>query len=318
MGLQWFFSFFLTFLVESRDTHSNCILLLDEPGLSLHPMAQIDLIRFFNSLSEENQIIYTTHSPFLVNPDNLGSVYAMYVGKNGESKISSDLRANNKVAERSIYPVHAAIGLTVSETLLYGCQPVLVEGISDQIYLQLIKSYLLKEGEYQNDRELVFIPTGGVKGMSSVIKIILGRENKKPYALLDSDKPGKDKVKQLKNGYYKDEQEKVLSIDEFLGEGKWEIEDFMPKDELARIFGKRYRSTSSDDFDDLYDDTPIIEQMELFAQENNISLSKGWKVDLAKDFQKKFEKAAKKADAKIIDQWTALFDKLTNKKSPNQ
>src|SRR5699024_2509327 len=46
-GLQWFFSFFLVFLVESKDTHSNCILLLDEPGLSLHPVAQSDLINFF-------------------------------------------------------------------------------------------------------------------------------------------------------------------------------------------------------------------------------------------------------------------------------
>jgi predicted ATP-dependent endonuclease of OLD family len=101
-GLQWFFSFFLIFLVESKDTHSNCVLLLDEPGISLHPMAQIDLIRFFSSLSRENQIVYTTHSPFLVNPDNLGNVYAMYVGDGGESIVSPDLRANNKVDRKSV------------------------------------------------------------------------------------------------------------------------------------------------------------------------------------------------------------------------
>lgn len=47
-GLQWFLSFYLVFLVESQDTHSGCILLLDEPGLSLHPLAQRDLSDFFD------------------------------------------------------------------------------------------------------------------------------------------------------------------------------------------------------------------------------------------------------------------------------
>lgn len=205
-GLQWFFSFFLVFLVESKDSHSNCILLLDEPGLSLHPLAQFDLTAFFNSLSEENQIVYTTHSPFMVNPENLGSVYAMYVGEDGKSVVSPDLRANKKIAQKSIYPVHAAIGITVSDTLLIGCQPVLVEGASDQIYLQLMKTYALSQGKYVNEKELVFIPTGGVRGMSPVIKIISGRDNDLPFVLLDSDTAGKEKKKTLEKGLYKAER----------------------------------------------------------------------------------------------------------------
>ena len=64
-GLQWFFSFFLVFLAESEENHKNCILLLDEPGLSLHPNAQSDLIEFFNRLSENNQLLYTTVKPHL-------------------------------------------------------------------------------------------------------------------------------------------------------------------------------------------------------------------------------------------------------------
>jgi predicted ATP-dependent endonuclease of OLD family len=36
----------LTFLVESKDAHKDSILLLDEPGLSLHPLAQKDLSLF--------------------------------------------------------------------------------------------------------------------------------------------------------------------------------------------------------------------------------------------------------------------------------
>ncbi len=60
-GLQWFLSFYLVFLVESRDAHEGAILLLDEPGTSLHPLAQKDLSAFFDGLSDRNQLVYTTH-----------------------------------------------------------------------------------------------------------------------------------------------------------------------------------------------------------------------------------------------------------------
>ena len=70
-GLQWFLSFFLVFLVESQGQHEDAILLLDEPGLSLHPLAQKDLSAFFDGLAPTNQILYTTHSPFLVDADRL-------------------------------------------------------------------------------------------------------------------------------------------------------------------------------------------------------------------------------------------------------
>lgn len=313
-GLQWFFSFFLVFLVESKDAHSNCILLLDEPGLSLHPMAQFDLSAFFSSLSKENQLIYTTHSPFLVNPNRLGSVYAMYIGENGDSIVSPDLRANKKVAEKSIYPIHAAIGITVADTLLIGCQPILVEGVSDQIYLQLVKTYVLSQGKYINSKELVFIPTGGVKGMSPVIKIITGHENDLPYVILDADAPGQQKKELLIKNLYKNEVNKVLTIDDFIGKGDYEIEDLMPKDDLARIFAKQYRRTTSDDeFDYIYDSSkPIINQMEEYAKLNGYTLEDGWKVELAKDFQKSFERIISRTGDDIKENWIKLINKLTN------
>lgn len=313
-GLQWFFSFFLVFLVESKDSHSNCILLLDEPGISLHPVAQMDLIAFFNSLANENQLIYTTHSPFLVSTNNLSGVHAMYIGDNGESVVSSDLRANKKISEKSIYPIHAAIGITVSDTLLIGCQPVLVEGISDQIYLQQIKKYVLAEGKYKNDKEVVFIPTGGVKGMSPVVKILLGREDNLPYVIMDSDKPGKDKIKQLHNGLYTEEKEKVIPVSEFAGEGEFEIEDLMPLDELARLFAKQYRRVNSDDeFDYLYDKSlPIVNQMETFAKENGYTLHEGWKVDLAKDFQRNFDRIVTRCGDDVKEKWLKLIEKVTS------
>ena len=70
-GFQWFFSFYLIFLVESAEGHKDAILLLDEPGMHLHPTAQQELIAFFEVLSEKNQLLYSTHSPFLIDGDHL-------------------------------------------------------------------------------------------------------------------------------------------------------------------------------------------------------------------------------------------------------
>lgn len=313
-GLQWFFSFFLVFLVESRGDHNNCILLLDEPGLTLHPMAQFDLIKFFESLSVTNQIMYTTHSPFMVDADHIGDVVAVYVAESGETKVSHDLREGNKDADKSIYPIHAAIGLTVSETLLLGCTPVLVEGPSDQIILNAIKNYLIKVGKYTYDRELVFIPTGGVKGVSSVKNILLGRDGELPYVLLDSDGPGLQKEKDLRSGAYKEAQDRVLGVKEITGMEDSEIEDLLPVADIVKAFSKRFRG-KEEDFEDNDPDAhkPIVDQMEAFAKANGIALKLGWKVEIAKDIAKALRKSSTMVPLELLGKREQLFNTLTQK-----
>lgn len=311
-GLQWFFSFFLVFLVETKESHSNTILLLDEPGLSLHPIAQYDLAKFFKKLSENNQLVYTSHSPFLVDMDNLGNVKAVYIdAETGRTKISSNLRYNEVDAAKSIYPVHAALGLSVSDTFLLGCLPVLVEGPSDQIYLSLIKRFLIGNGDLKNSKEIVFIPTGGVRGMGPVTKLVSSRDDSLPFVLLDSDKVGKDYQKQLKTGRYRDEKEKVLDVSQFLSEDEFEIEDLIPAKIIISIIDRMYRSEEY--FEDYYQNNkPIVNQIEGWAVKNNISLNDGWKVDVARAIQNRSEKIAENISESLRQSWILLFAKLIN------
>jgi predicted ATP-dependent endonuclease of OLD family len=87
--------------VESSCVHADAILLLDEPGLSLHPWAQRDLSAFFENLASTNQIVYTTHSPFLVDADMLDRVRKVYVSDDGSTKCSPDLRQGSERIARS-------------------------------------------------------------------------------------------------------------------------------------------------------------------------------------------------------------------------
>ena len=146
--MQWFLSFYLVFLVESRGDHKRAVLLLDEPGVSLHPLAQRDLSAFFENLSKTNQIIYTSHSPFLVDADRLERARKVYVAADGTTKATPNLRHSEGRDEQAgaAYAVHSALNLSVAESLLVGCRPVLVEGPSDQHYLTAIKALLVNHG----------------------------------------------------------------------------------------------------------------------------------------------------------------------------
>jgi len=310
-GLQWFFSFFLVFLVETKGSHNNTVLLLDEPGLSLHPIAQYDLAKFFRKLSEDNQLVYTSHSPFLVDMDNLANVKAVYVNKQtGRTEVSADLRYDKKDAEKSIYPVHAALGLTVSDTLLLGCLPVLVEGASDQIYLNLIKRYLIAEGKLRYSKELVFVPTGGIRGVKPISSLVSARDSDLPFIFIDSDKSGRDFKNKLISSEYNAHKDKVLEVSDFLGEAQYEIEDLMPLDDIIREVDRMYRM-SDVLFEDIYQNNePIVNQIEAWAEKNSIDLEKGWKVELARNVQNRFDKVFSSVNESLVKKWVALFERF--------
>ena len=312
-GLQWFISFYLIFLVESQENHKNAILLLDEAGLTLHPLAQKDLARFFDNLAENNQIINTTHSPFIVDPTNIDRCRVVYIDKSGHTAVSSNLRqGSDSLNEKSIYAVHAALGLSVSDILLQGCQNVVVEGPTDQFYLNAIKSFLIREKLFTPKQEIVFIPSGGVKGVPGVVSILCGKNEQLPYVIIDSDKSGKDAIQKLKAGLYREQSERIIEVDNFADMSNSEIEDIIPFSLISRGINRMFLDVEDVSFEDEYDLTkPIIPQIENFAAKYNKPLTSRWKVDLAKSFKQvlKNKKAIDVEDA-TKTKWTKLFEAI--------
>ena len=309
-GLQWFLSFYLIFLVESQEQHKNAILLLDEAGLTLHPMAQKDLSKFFNKLSETNQIINTTHSPFLIDTTNIDRCRVVYRDEKGNTVTSSNLRQGaDTLNEKSIYAVHAAMGLSVSDILLQGCQTVIVEGPSDQYYLNAIKSFLIKENKISPKQEIVFIPSGGVKGISGVASIVSSKADQLPYTIVDSDQIGKDAVKKLYSGLYKDQKDFVIEIKDIVEMDNSEVEDIVPFELIKRGINRMFLSVEDVEFEDEYDNTkPILPQIESFAKRNSVELKEGWKVVLSKDFKQILKnKKANDVSSIHIAKWVKLF-----------
>ncbi|QNI70870.1 AAA family ATPase [Cyanobium sp. NS01] len=310
-GLQWFLSFYLVFLVESQDTHSGCILLLDEPGLSLHPLAQRDLSDFFDGLAERNQLMYTTHSPFLVDADRLDRVRKVFVAPDGTSKATSDLGADggDPTKRGAGYAVHAALGLSVAEGLLIGCDPVIVEGPSDQHYLAAIKTILIRNGLLSPVREIVFPPAGGAKGIKAIASILGGRDERLPMALLDGDEQGTRSVQALRTGLYAADADRVLQVSSFVDINGAEVEDLIPAGIIAKIVDRMIREPETP-FERRHDaNKPIVPQIEAWANEGGVALVKGWKVELAKRVKRALLDCEPVPEA-TLQVWQNLFERF--------
>ncbi len=307
-GLQWFLSFYLTFLVESEEAHENAILLLDEAGLTLHPLAQKDLVRFFNSLSERNQIINTTHSPFIVDTDNMDRCKVVYSAENGLTEVSNDLRKKDKTNNASIYAVHTALGLSVSDVLLQGCQVIIVEGTSDQHYLNAIKNYLISKNKINPNKELIFVPSGGVKNISSISSILGGKNNELPYVIVDSDQSGIDLKTKLIKSLYKDNDDKILEIKDYTDMENSEIEDLVSYKILEKPLIKMLRDCD-DDFE-YNENQPLVNQLTDFTKQNEINLGKGWKVELSKSVKTALQKSKINIHDDTVEKWVKLFNEF--------
>ena len=309
-GLQWFLSFYLVFLVESEGQHRNAILLLDEPGISLHPHAQRDLSAFFESLSGSNQLMYTSHSPFLVDADRLERARKVYVAQDGTTKATADLRHSEGKDEQAgaAYAVHSALNLSVAESLLLGCQPVLVEGASDQHYLTAIKALLISAGMITPARELVFPPSGGARTARVVASILTGRDDTLPKILLDADGPGKQMAATLKSGLYAEAPERVLSVDDFVEVKAAEVEDLFPKKFLAEAVDRMEREPETRLVDVIQDERPFVGQVEDWAQSEGVRLAEHWKVELSTRVKKRILTAGiGYFNNGTVERWITLF-----------
>ena len=146
-------------------------------------------------------------------------------------------------------------------------------------------------------KEIVFIPTGGVKGIKATSAILSGVNDLKPLVVIDGDKPGTKMANELKADFYAAETEKLISITDFSTVDEAEVEDLFPKTKLAKIVARFLPrpEEADEEFDDVVVvDKPICNQIEEFAKAQEIDLGTGWKVRLASMVKKEILKGTDK------------------------
>lgn len=146
-GFVWFFSF-LAWYSQQHKSGESLILLLDEPGLFLHASAQGDFLRYMEAeLKDVNQVLYTTHSPFLVDTKRFDRVRIVEdKSMETDEELPPDKQGTKvytdvlEVSEGTLFPLQGALGYEIAQTLFIGPNCLIVEGPSDLLYIQAISS----------------------------------------------------------------------------------------------------------------------------------------------------------------------------------
>ncbi|MHC1945984.1 AAA family ATPase [Bradyrhizobium sp. UFLA06-06] len=174
-GFIWFFSFLVWFdsvkyqLAQEDQTERPLILLLDEPGLSLHALAQEDFLRYIDHLAEKHQVIYSTHSPFMVHSNRLNEVRVVEDRKGVGTVISDNVSWTDP---RTIFPLQAALGWTIAQNLFISERNLLVEGAADLVFLQTTSALLESQGKEGLRNDVTIVPTGGLDKIVTFISLL--------------------------------------------------------------------------------------------------------------------------------------------------
>ena len=195
-GFVWFFSF-LAWYSKLREEQSNLILLLDEPGLSLHAKAQADLLRYFEEgLVPHHQLIYTTHSPFMVDAGHFDRVRIVQdLSIDAEAGSLPESQQGTKVTTEvieatsdSLFPLQSALGYEIHQTLFVGPNSLVVEGASDLLYIQTMAAILQARGKPGLDANWTITPVGGAGNVPTFVALVGARTTLNVAVLIDFQK----------------------------------------------------------------------------------------------------------------------------------
>lgn len=253
-GFNWFFSFLVWFKKIQEDKNSNYIILLDEPGLNLHASAQADLLKFIEKLSEDYQIIYTTHSPFMVDSQRLERVRTVVETEDG-SVISTSIQEKDP---NTLFPLQAALGYDIAQNLYISKNNLLVEGVSDLVYLEIMSGILQQNNRTGLSKEITIIPIGGMDKVATFVSLLRG--NKLDIAcLLDSsiDNSSKSHIENLVHEKLIQDK-RIIFFDKFVEAKKADIEDLFEKEEYLKIFNSAFHEYEDISISDLNSDIPRI------------------------------------------------------------
>ena len=239
-GFVWFFSFLVRFSQMKRIYGDKLVILLDEPGLSLHGKAQNDLLGYIKEdLLPKYQVIYTTHSPFMIDPNNILSVRTVEdVTEDGEMLGTKVSDRPLKADAQTLFPIRAALGYGITQSLFIGEHCLLVEGKSDKLYLQWFSKRLKKQGRTGLDPRWVITPVNGIDNIQPFIHLFSGNELD-VAVLTDFHSKVKSKVNNLRESKLL-VSERVFSADQFAEQEEADIEDMIGSDFYFGLVNRCY------------------------------------------------------------------------------
>lgn len=228
-GFQWFFSFDLLLMHQTKGTFAGCVILLDEPGLHLHPEGQEDLLKRLAEYANGNTLIYSTHLPFMIDlqePDRIRVLSETAKGM----VVTEDLTGTQPEGKLTL---QSALGIKGSTSYLLAEENLVVEGVDDYWLISALSGLLARSGGAGLADGVMITPAGGASEVTYIATFMVGQELG-VTALYDTDDAGnvaKDKFVNRWLTRYHDRPASALSLGELLGvAGECSIEDIFSED----------------------------------------------------------------------------------------
>lgn len=242
-GFQWFFSFITAFSEFAHD--EPLIILLDEPGLGLHARAQADLLRYIDEkLASGNQVVYTTHSPFMVSPKQLERVRLvedLTTRQNPDvgCKVSTDVLS---VQGDTLFPLQAALGYDLAQNIFVGGHNLVVEGPADLLYLLVLSDHLDQLGKECLNEKWSIVPVGGIDKVPTFVALLgthldvtvfidaMGAPNQRLLDMVDREILA---------------SHRLLSVEQVTGKSRSDLEDLFEDTEYLSFYNEAYNTNLS-------------------------------------------------------------------------
>lgn len=190
-GLRWYLETFIDAKANNLPQR-NVVYLFDEPGCFLHVNAQKELVSLFGHLADQgNQVVYTTHSPYMLDTekDGIHRIRAVVKDPQGFTHIYKTAY-DNKISPDSVHdtlaPIVNALGMNMNDTFGPAKNKIniVTEGISDYIYMCMMGKLLDIDAE-----KYAIIPSQGASKCVDICAILHGW-GCKYIAVFDYDKAG--------------------------------------------------------------------------------------------------------------------------------
>lgn len=216
-GRRWFFTYFLI----KNAINSGDILLIDEPGVNLHPEAQEELLEDLYTLSNNNNILYTTHSPYLI-----PNFYHMY-----QVNLVNNETLLDEINCESIDTFDTLSDLEKNNLLLsYDKFNIIIEGKLDYKYIKSMINFL-------NIEKRIKLIVGNGTTYSYYAKF-LDLLHVKYTVLLDADQKKKYKKNFKGDLFFNDVNETVRAIEDLMGKQEKDTLSKFSKSNKASEFVK--------------------------------------------------------------------------------
>ncbi len=265
-GFQWFLSFYINLLAESNSEGlESKVLLLDDPAVYLHPEGKRDWLESVNEIGKNEQVVFSSHSPYLIDKRYPSRIRAVEDTPRGGTKIREDIFESDS---HTLEPLRNALGVDLGSSPFVSRRQLLVEGPTEYYIVAAVANYFTQklDRDLFGWQEVSVMP---VRGASNVVGQASWLESEGiDYAiLLDSDSAGLDALDRIDDHHPDINTDKVVLLQNTSSSENVVTEDLFDPKLYVSAFNEEYKHYTSELEDD-------------FAPANvNEASGYGWKVE---------------------------------------